>query len=178
MKEVLMKPEAPGPAVHYYMIRGGAEKKNITVWEPGTIGGEYIKAYGHYHVSDFKETYWIVSGEGVLLLQEREKSEDGKYIDDKIASFKAIKVKAGDAVDIPSFAGHLLANTGETWLVTTDDSPVNFGDSAGAPSHADYAPVKKMRGFAYYVVEHDGKPSLVKNPRYLSAPPAEIVSLS
>src|SRR3989344_316196 len=39
MKDVLMHPEAVGPAVHYYMIRGGSEKRNITIWESGTVGG-------------------------------------------------------------------------------------------------------------------------------------------
>ena len=49
MKEVLMDPSAQGPEVHYYMIRGGSDKRNITVWESGTVAGEYIKTYGHYH---------------------------------------------------------------------------------------------------------------------------------
>ena len=53
MKDVLMSPDAQGPAVHYYMIRGGSKKRNITVLETGTVGGEYIKTYGHYHVFDF-----------------------------------------------------------------------------------------------------------------------------
>ena len=57
MKEVLMHPEAQGPEIHYYMIRGGKDKKNITVWEVGTVGGEYIKTYGHYHVGTLDETY-------------------------------------------------------------------------------------------------------------------------
>ena len=70
MKEVLMSPESAGPAVHYYMIRGGKDKKNITILESGTIGGEYIKTYGHYHVGDLDETYWILLGEGVALLQK------------------------------------------------------------------------------------------------------------
>ena len=84
MKEVLMDPQASGPEIHYYMIRGGSEKKNITVWENGTVGGEYIKAYGHYHIVDFKEIYWIIEGEGILLLQVRQKDENGKDIVDKI----------------------------------------------------------------------------------------------
>jgi oxalate decarboxylase/phosphoglucose isomerase-like protein (cupin superfamily) len=67
---------------------------------------------------------------------------------------KAIKVKAGDMYSIPPFAGHLMINTGSTWLVTSDDSPVYFDDSPGKPKHADYEPVKKMHGFAYYVVDN------------------------
>ena len=80
MKEVLMSPEALGPEVHYYMIRGGTDKKNITVWESGTVGGEYIKTYGHYHIIDFKETYWIIEGEGILLLQTRQKPYERNFL--------------------------------------------------------------------------------------------------
>ena len=34
------------------------------------------------------------------------------------------------------------------------------------PGHADYELVKKMRGFAYYVVEKNGAPVLVPNKLY------------
>lgn len=176
MKEVLMNPEASGPEVHYYMIRGGTDKKNITVWETGTVGNEYIKTYGHYHVGQLDETYWIVQGEGIVLLQTRKLDQSGNSIDDEIETFKAIKIKAGDHVFIPSGTGHLVANTGKTWLVTVDDSPVNFeeADPVSLPGHADYEPVKKMKGFAYYVVEENGQPKLVKNPLYKIVPPAII----
>lgn len=175
MKEVLKDPSALGPAIHYYMIRGGSNKKNITTWETGTIAGEYIKTYGHYHIIDFKETYWIIEGEGILLFQIRKKDAEGKWIDDEIESFSAIKVKAGDEILIPSFAGHALVNIGSTWLVTSDDSPVNLtGDSASMPTHADYEPLRQMHGMAYYVVEKGGVPVLEKNPHYKSVPDAVI----
>lgn len=175
MKDVLQNPDASGPAIHYYMIRGGSDKKNVTVWETGLVGEEYIKAYGHYHITDFKETYWIISGEGILLLQMRKKDATGAWIDSEIESFEALRVKAGDTITIPPFAGHLLVNTGKTWLVTSDDSPVNLtGDSASMPQHADYEAVKKMHGFAYYVIEKDGEPALVKNQQYTSLPEAII----
>jgi glucose-6-phosphate isomerase, archaeal len=176
MKEVLMDPSAPGPEVYYYMIRGGKEKRNITVWETGTVGGEYIKTYGHYHVGKLDETYWVIHGEGIILLQTRKMDSGDKPIDDEIEKFQAIRVKQGDSIFIPSETGHLTLNTGKTWLVTADDSPVNFEDKdpVGLPGHADYEPVKKMQGFAYYVVEENGKPKLKKNPRYTSAPPAII----
>jgi len=176
MKDVLRESTASGPDIHYYMIRGGSEKQNITVWEPGTVGSEYIKTYGHYHVQDFNERYTVLSGEGIVILQTRSINEEGKPIDDSITSFRAIRVKAGDSVDIPKHAGHLMLNTGKTWLVTRDDSPVHFGDvdPVSHPSHADYEPFKKMRGAAYYVIEQDGKPSLERNPLYKQAPDATI----
>lgn len=165
MKPVLLDPEADGPAIHYYMIRGGSNQRNVTVWEPGTVGGEYIKAFGHYHVDDLPETYWIVNGEGVALLQKIKADNPAE-----LAEFKAIPVKAGDKLDIPIRYGHLVVNTSATFFTTVDDSPVDFGDAdpAGHPGHADYSQVEKMKGFAYYVVERDGKPALLKNSLYTS----------
>lgn len=168
MKDVLLDPEGTGPAVHYYMIRGGVEQKNVTVWEPGTISGEYIKTYGHYHVGKLSENYWIVYGQGVALLQKLAENEKGEIIPDTVEEFRAILVKAGDKVFMPEKFGHLVANTGHTYLVTIDDSPVDFEDRdpTSFPGHADYEPVKKMRGFAYYVVESQGQPALKKNGLY------------
>lgn len=175
MKEVLKEVNAPGPEVHYYMIRGGKDKTNITVWETGTVGGEYIKTYGHYHVGQLDETYWILEGEGIVLLQKRKEDSEGNPIDDQIESFKAIKVKEGDSVFIPSGTGHLVVNTGKTWLVTKDDSPVNFAevDPVSLPGHADYEPLKKLKGFAYYVVDQEGEPKLIKNGNYKEVPEPE-----
>src|SRR3989344_2538843 len=166
MKDVLMNPDASGPAIHYYMIRGGSKKRNITVWESGTVDGEYIKTYGHYHVGKLDETYWILQGEGIALLQKMVE-EHGKPIPNRIEEFKAVPVKAGDSVYMPPGYGHLVVNTGKEWLVTADNSPVlGAEDSASMPGHADYEAVKQMRGFAYYVVERDSKPALVPNKLY------------
>ena len=168
MQDVLMDPNGAGPVIHYYMIRGGVDQKNTTVWEPGTISGEYIKTYGHYHIGDLSETYTIAYGTGVALLQKLAENEQGELIPDVVAELKAIPVTTGQEIFMPAKFGHLLANTGETYFVTIDDSPVDFEDRdpSSFPGHADYELVKKMRGFAYYVVEQDGKPALKKNPLY------------
>ncbi|OGK18772.1 hypothetical protein A3G67_00110 [Candidatus Roizmanbacteria bacterium RIFCSPLOWO2_12_FULL_40_12] len=168
MKEVLMDPAGVGPTNHYYMIRGGKKQRNITIWEPGTVSGEYIKTYGHYHVGDLDETYWIVLGEGIALLQKLVTDKDGKMIQDVVEEFKAIPVKVGDSVYMASGFGHLLVNIGETYFVTADDSPVDFEerDPTSLPGHADYTLVQNMKGFAYYVIEHEGKPALTKNKLY------------
>jgi glucose-6-phosphate isomerase, archaeal len=168
MSEVLMDPTASGPVVHYYMIRGGVDQKNITVWEPGTIGGEYIKTYGHYHVGKLDETYWILYGEGIALLQKLAVNEKGEMIPDVVEEFKAMKVKQGDSIYMPPGFGHLVVNTGTTYFVTADNSPVDFEerDPVSLPGHADYQPVKQMKGFAYYVVDNNGQPALVRNKLY------------
>ena len=176
MKEVLLNPEAEAPAVHYYMIRGGKDKTNISVWECGQVGNEYIKSYGHYHIGNISETYSIIQGTGILLMQKRKIGTDGKPIDDEIEVFRAIKAKAGDKIFIEPNMGHLMANTGSVWLVTSDDSPVypEDADPAGLPGHADYSAVQRMGGFAYFVIDVDGVPTLVKNPKYKVVPEATI----
>ena len=182
MKEVLMNPNAIGPSVHYYMIRGDMKEgrgNNITIWEPGTVGGEYIKTYGHYHVGRLDETYKFISGVGIALLQKLAVGENGNMIPDVVEEFKTIPVKFPDELFIPAGYGHLAVNTGVDFLVTSDDSPVNFTEvnPASLPGHADYELVKQMRGFAYYVIEENGKPALVKNKLYKEIRKAELAGL-
>ena len=166
MREVLMNPDVTGPAIHYYMVRGGKNKRNITVLETGTVGGEYIKTYGHYHIGELDKTYWFLQGEGVVL-QQKLVEENGTPNPFRVEEFKAIRVKAGDSVYMPAGYGHLMVNTGKVWLVMADDSPVEGADdSASIPGHADYGAVKQLQGFAYYVVEKDGVPTLIPNQRY------------
>lgn len=180
MREVLMDPNGKGPEIHYYMIRGGKRQKNITVWEPGTISGEYIKTYGHYHVGDLDETYWIVFGEGIALLQKLAVNKHAEMIADIVEEFRVLPIKEGDSVYMPAGYGHLVANIGSTYFVTADDSPVDFEerDPVSLPGHADYTLVQKMRGFAYYVVEHGGKPALVRNKLYKDIKKEDLGGLS
>jgi len=176
MTEVLMNPEAKGPDVHYHMVRGGKNLRNITIWEPGKVGNEYIKTYGHYHVGDISETYWIVYGEGITIAQKRVVGSDGEPVDEEIEEIRIVKVKAGEAVFMPRGWAHASVNIGKTFFATADDSPVNFEDvdPSSLPGHADYEPIKKMRGMAYYIIEEKGQPTLVKNPAYKKVPEVKI----
>lgn len=180
MKDVLMDPEASGPPIHYYMIRGGTDKRNITVWTPGTVGGEYIKAYGHYHIDDLAETYEVIFGSGILLTQKRMMDSQGVSLNDSLEFVKAVFVKKGDVVNIPPKVGHLMINTGSTWLATSDDSPValSVSEKSAWPKHADYKPVKELQGFGYYVVEENNQPKFIKNPKYKVLPDIQIEYLN
>ena len=177
MKDVLMESNAQAPEAHYHMVRGGKDLRNITIWEPGKVGREYIKTYGHYHVGDISETYWIVYGEGITIAQKRVIGPDGEPIDDEIEAIRIVRVRAGEAVYMPRSWAHAAVNTGKTFFATADDSPVNFEDvdPSSLPGHADYEPIKRMRGMAYYIVEENGQPALVKNPSYKKVPEAQIV---
>lgn len=176
MKDVLLHPEADAPDVFYHMVRGGKDLRNITIWEPGKVGNEYIKTYGHYHVGNIEETYWIIYGEGITIAQKRIIGSDGEPVDDETEDIIIVRVKAGEAVYMPRGWAHAAVNIGETFFATADDSPVNFEDvdPSSLPGHADYDSIKRMRGMAYYIVEKDGEPTLVKNPTYTKVPDAKI----
>lgn len=156
MADVLLDPNAEAPQTFYYMLRGGPEKGNITVWEPGRVGREYIKTLGHYHTSDFVETYHVLAGEGIAILQKRAPS------DDVIEDVRIIRLTVGDTLALEPGYGHALVNTGSGFLITMDNSPSNDPTRP----HADYGPITKMRGMAYYVVEQNGLPALVRNQHY------------
>jgi glucose-6-phosphate isomerase, archaeal len=175
MKDVLMCPAEHGPSIHYYMIRGGKDAKNITVWQPGTVGEEFIKSYGHYHIIDIDETYEILFGTGILLLQERKKDDEGNPINNELEYIKAIYVKAGTKIEIPKRAGHLMINTGSTWLVTADNSPVakTNEEKTSWPVHADYSAVKELHGFGYYVIKENNEHIFVRNENYNFLPEIE-----
>ncbi len=156
MREVLMEPNASGPEEMYFMIRGDP---NITIWNPGKVGNEYVKTYGHYHKHNEPETYWVLRGEGIILMQKMGKTSD------IVEDIKIQRVKAGDTVHIPRGWGHVACNTGKTSLVTADNAPADAEHNQN-----DYIPIKEMCGFAYYIVEKNGKPALVKNSRYKKVP--------
>ena len=160
MREILMEPDASGPEDMYYMIRGNP---NVTVWNPGSVGKEYVKTYGHYHKHDEPETYHVLHGEGIFFMQKM-----GKKIDE-IEEIKVQKAKAGDAIKIPSGWGHFACNIGKTFLVTVDDAP-----SDAEHNQNDYTPIQKMHGFAYYIVEKDGKPILARNHNYKKVPDVKL----
>lgn len=115
----------------------------------GKIGGEYFMTKGHVHERDDQaEIYYCVQGEGFLLM------------DDLQGDFQAMSFNAGTAVHIPPQYAHRVVNTGKTPLIFVSA----FHLAAG---HA-YQPVSE-RGFARIIVEVDGKPVLVPNPRSVAA---------
>lgn len=162
MKPVLYRPEAEGPEEVYYMIRGNP---NITVINAGSIGGEYLKTLGHYHKNDSGEIYHVLFGKALFLLQKRVNGQ-AEHLED----VKIIKADQGDRIEILKGYAHTMINIGNTALVTTDNAPANASEVVN-----DYEPIKKMGGFAYFIVEDkNNEPSLVKNTNYKTVPNAKL----
>ena len=111
------------------------------------MGGEYIKTLGHYHPYEFDETYKVLFGEGIMLLQKR-KEINGIPQDDVLEEFRVIRLRRGDSLTLPLHFGHVLVNVGQGFLVTKDDSPSDPKTTRIHP-HAEYEPIVRMRGMAY-----------------------------
>ena len=112
---------------------------------PGTVGDEYHMTKGHYHArADQPEIYFCVAGEGYLLLETR----DGE--------FRAERWTPGSITHIAPTWAHRTVNTGKEVLTFV----AVFHLAAGH----DYAPIVQ-RGFAQVVVERNGQPVFMPNPR-------------
>ena len=113
---------------------------------PGKVGDEYHMTKGHIHERDDQpEIYFCIQGEGYLLLE----TLDGE--------FRAEPWKPGTISHIPPMWAHRVVNTGDETLVFVASYHVSAGH--------DYQPIID-RGFVKQVVERDGKPVFVDNPRW------------
>ncbi|MFW6138693.1 MAG: glucose-6-phosphate isomerase family protein [Spirochaetota bacterium] len=113
---------------------------------PGKIGGEYFMTKGHFHSRpDTAELYYCTSGWGFMLMEK----ESGEYAIEEMYP--------GRAVYVPGYYAHRSINTGDQPLISI---PVYPGDAGH-----DYSSIEKS-GFRHIVIEKNGKPQVVENPRY------------
>ena len=117
-----------------------------TIIYPGKVGDEYHMTKGHYHAKrDRGEVYMGMSGEGHVLLQ----LEDG--------TVRSILIRPGTSAYIPPYWAHRTLNIGSV--------PFSFFSVWPGDAGHDYATIEQ-RGFAKIMVERDGQPTLIDNPRY------------
>ncbi|MBI4028868.1 MAG: hypothetical protein HY376_00675 [Candidatus Blackburnbacteria bacterium] len=160
LRPVLQEPEAKGPNPVYKVFNDLDEHLkdqgwiNQTIIEPGKIGEEYTKTFGHYHSHPRDERYRVESGEGVLILQK------GKP--DMVGEVLLVRAKAGDEILITPEYGHSWSNIGDKKLVLVD----NWKDGH---SPGDYQPIEDYQGMAYYLVDQDS-PTAIPNPTYKNLP--------
>jgi glucose-6-phosphate isomerase len=113
---------------------------------PGKIGDEYFMTKGHYHKRpDTSEVYLGLEGKGSLLIQ----TEEG--------DFESINIQPGVLAYIPPYWGHRMVNMGSNpfvfFAVYPGDAGHNYGD------------IEKT-GFVKVLVERNGKPLLIDNPKW------------
>lgn len=124
----------------------GQLRYSTTIIRPGKVGDEYFFTKGHYHaLTDRAELYFGLLGEGYLLLQTSEGEVNTQLI------------TPGAAAYVPPYWGHRTINTGKENFVFLACYPADAG--------YDYAAIAE-KGFASIMVERDGKPLLVPNPKW------------
>lgn len=165
MRSVLQDKNCSGPETLYWVFNGVDPKgvwENITVTAPGKTGEEYPKTYGHYHGVDVVETYKLVAGHAIFVMQAKF-IENGIWIPEKVSAVYLIKAIPGDEITITPELGHSWSNVGDSAMVTFDD-----WRSGHQPS--DYEPITKLKGMAYYLTEENGQVKPVVNPNYKDVP--------
>lgn len=114
---------------------------------PGKVGDEYFMTKGHFHtVLDTAEVYYCFSGHGYMLME----SPEGEWeVSDLIP---------GRAVYVPGRYAHRSVNVSLT-------EPLMTFFCFRADAGHDYATIE-TKGFRKLVVEKNGKPEIVDNPRW------------
>ena len=134
----------------YYEYEASEESGNLTVGltviYPGKIGREYFMTRGHFHQKDTGEIYYCLYGSGIVLIQ----SKDGR------TDYKELKPE--NLCYVPPGWGHRTINTGRKRFVFLFIYPSGSGHDYG---------VIKERGFTKLVIEEDGRPKIIDNPRYI-----------
>ena len=114
---------------------------------PGKVGDEYFMTKGHFHtVLDTAEVYYCLRGHGVMLMENPE------------GDWEAQELTPGKAVYVPGRYAHRSVN------VSPDEPLITFFAFPGHAGH-DYGTIE-TQGFRKLVVERDGKPAFVDNPKW------------
>jgi glucose-6-phosphate isomerase len=143
--------EADPPLYEVYEIRrpenSGEVLHGVTVLHPGKVGNEYFMTKGHFHrVLETGEVYYCLHGQGYLVMETPEGDTD-------IQEFNP-----GDVVYVLPRWAHRTVNT------SPDEDLIFLFTYPGHAGH-DYGTIEQ-KGFRKLVVEQDGSPTIVDNPRW------------
>jgi glucose-6-phosphate isomerase, archaeal len=127
------------------LVEGNLLSSTTTI-EPGTVAGEYHMTKGHFHAKiDRAEIYVTLAGEGRLVMA----TEAGE---------PAVEpMRRGTVNYVPGGWAHRSVNVGRGPLVFLAAFPADAG--------YDYKTIEEQ-GFPVLIMDRDGVPEVVRNPRY------------
>ena len=132
----LRRPEVAGELLH-----------GISIVHPGKIGDEYHMTKGHFHtVLETGEIYYCLKGHGYMVME----TPEGDWAIEELYPGRVLYV-------LPRWA-HRSVNAG------SDEDLVTFFVYPGNSGH-DYGTIEEQ-GFRKLVVERDGQPAIIDNPRW------------
>ena len=118
----------------------------ISIVHPGKIGDEYYMTKGHFHtVLETAEVYLCLSGQGAMVMETPE------------GDWAVETLSPGRVLYVPPRWAHRSVNTGTDDLITLFAYPGHAGH--------DYGTIEQQ-GFRKLLVERDGRPEIVDNPRW------------
>lgn len=114
---------------------------------PGKVGEEYFMTKGHFHtVLDTAEVYYCLSGHGYMLMENPE------------GDWEARELTPGMALYVPRCYAHRSIN------ISATEPLVTFFAFPGHAGH-DYGTIE-TKGFRKLIVERNGKPEIIDNPKW------------
>lgn len=143
--------EKEDPLVYEFYELGAPEDAGdiafgTSITYPGKVGDEYFMTKGHFHeVLETGETYICLRGNGFMLLENPE------------GEWSAQELSPGKSVYCPKRWAHRSINVGIEPLVT-------FFAFRGDAGH-DYGTIE-TKGYRKLIVESDGIPAVIDNPRW------------
>ena len=119
----------------------------ISIVHPGKVGNEYYMTKGHFHtIIDTAEVYYCLQGCGYMVMETPE------------GDWSVEALSPGKVLYVPPRWAHRSVNTGGGEdLVTFFVYPANAGH--------DYKTIE-IQGFRKLVVEENGLPVVIDNPRW------------
>lgn len=129
-------------------VLAGELQYGISIVHPGKVGEEYYMTKGHFHtVLETAEVYLVLRGTGYMIME----TPEGEWAAEVLQPHKILYV--------PPRWAHRSVNTGKS------DDLVTYFVYPGHAGH-DYGSIERQ-GFRKLVVEQDGLPALIDNPRWL-----------
>ena len=114
---------------------------------PGKVGNEYNMTKGHFHtILDTAEIYYCFAGHGYMLLENPE------------GDWSAYELTPGKVVYVPKRYAHRSINVDKDKVLRTF---FTFRADAGH----DYGTIE-TKGYRKLLVEKDGKPQIIDNPKW------------
>jgi glucose-6-phosphate isomerase, archaeal len=132
----ISRPEEPGEII-----------QGTSIVHPGVIGNEYYMTKGHFHtILETAEIYYCLQGNGMMVMET------------KNGDWSVEELQPGRFLYVPPSWAHRSVNTSlEQDLITIFFYPGNAGH--------DYGTIETT-GFRKLILENNGKPTIVDNPRW------------
>jgi glucose-6-phosphate isomerase, archaeal len=119
----------------------------VSIVHPGLVGEEYFMTKGHFHtVLETGEVYYCLQGRGMMVME----TPEGDWAVEELYPGRVLYV-------LPRWA-HRSVNTG------LEEDLITFFVYPGHAGH-DYRTIEQQ-GFRKLVVQRDGRPQIIDNPRW------------